>query len=380
MKYLPALLISIFLITACSSLSRVEKVEAHRDREAWNRIERFFKVPGEYADSFGSYQNLLFDSYGRDVTSAEEWKLKRDTLKSWWLSKMGVWPEIIRGNKMKRLDSIAFDGFTCYTVEFLWLPGEMTHGYLLEPTGAFNSPAVITVYYEPETAVGIGDKPYRDFALQLAKRGFVTLSLGTTRTTLDKTYSLFYPSIDSVSMQPLNALAYAAANAFESLAMEESVDSSRIGIMGHSYGGKWAMFASCLYEKFACAAWGDPGIVFDETKGLNVNYWAPWYLGYYCPPWDDAWNRDGYRHARGVYNELKSCHDLHELHAMMAPRPFFVSGGEADDVSRWKALNHTVRLNHVLGYNDRVGMSNRVGHEPTAESNEEIYDFFRAFL
>lgn len=27
------------------------------------------------------------------------------------------------------------------------------------------------------------------------------------------------------------------------------------------------MFASCLYDKFACAAWSDPGIVFDETKG-----------------------------------------------------------------------------------------------------------------
>lgn len=39
------------------------------------------------------------------------------------------------------------------------------------------------------------------------------------------------------------------------------------------------MFASCLYEKFACACWSDPGIVFDENRP-NVNYWEPWYLGY----------------------------------------------------------------------------------------------------
>lgn len=45
------------------------------------------------------------------------------------------------------------------------------------------------------------------------------------------------------------------------------------------------MFASCLYEKFACAVWSDPGIVFDETKGGYINYWEPWYLGYYTPPW-----------------------------------------------------------------------------------------------
>ena len=38
------------------------------------------------------------------------------------------------------------------------------------------------------------------------------------------------------------------------------------------------MFASCLYEKFACAVWSDGGVVFDEARS-NVNYWEPWYLG-----------------------------------------------------------------------------------------------------
>ena len=121
----------------------------------------------------------------------------------------------------------------------------------------------------------------RDFAYQLNKRGFVTLSIGTKQTTKDKTYSLYYPTINNSTMQPLSVLAYAGANAWEVLARVESVDSTRIGIMGHSYGAKWAMFASCLYEKFACTAWSDPGIVFDETKYNYINYWEPWYLGYY---------------------------------------------------------------------------------------------------
>ena len=57
------------------------------------------------------------------------------------------------------------------------------------------------------------------------------------------------------------------------------VDAKRIGIIGLSYGGKWSMFASCLDERFACAVWSDPGIVFNE-KDSNVNYWEPWYLGF----------------------------------------------------------------------------------------------------
>ena len=39
------------------------------------------------------------------------------------------------------------------------------------------------------------------------------------------------------------------------LAQTPNVDPKRIGVVGHSYGGKWAMFASCLYDKFAAAAW-----------------------------------------------------------------------------------------------------------------------------
>ncbi len=206
------------------------------------------------------------------------------------------------------------------------------------------------------------------------------MSLGTTETTNNKTYSIYYPDIDNAGIQPLSALAYAAVNAFEVLAGSREVDSSKIGIMGHSYGGKWAMFASCLYSKFACAVWGDPGIVFDEEKGSNVNYWEPWYLGYYPPPWDRTWSKTG-EDAKGLYPELiKNGYDLHELHALMAPRPFLVSGGSSDPEYRWIPLNHSVEVNKMLGYKNRVAMTNRPLHEPNEEANEIAYSFFEWFL
>jgi hypothetical protein len=72
--------------------------------------------------------------------------------------------------------------------------------------------------------------------------------------------------------------------------------------------------------------------------------------------------------------------DLHELHALMAPRPFLVSGGSEDRPDRWKALNHAVAVNKLLGHKDRVAMTNRPAHSPTAESNVQIYRFFEHFL
>ena len=72
--------------------------------------------------------------------------------------------------------------------------------------------------------------------------------------------------------------------------------------------------------------------------------------------------------------------DLHELHALIAPRPFLVSGGAEDPPSRWLALNHAVAVNKMLGVSNRVGMTNRQGHSPTEESNAQLYAFFEHFL
>ena len=72
--------------------------------------------------------------------------------------------------------------------------------------------------------------------------------------------------------------------------------------------------------------------------------------------------------------------DLHELHALMAPRPFLVSGGYSDGTDRWITLNHIIGGNRLLGYRNKVAMSNGVNHDPTLESNEIIYDFFEWYL
>ena len=292
---------------------------------------------------------------------------------------MGRWPRLRENPEVEILETTRREDFTQHRIRFNWTPGEKTTAYLLIPDGHAKRPAVITVYYNPETAIGWG-RPYRDFAYQLTQRGFVTLSLGTPEATEANTYSIFYPSLEAARVEPLSMLAYAAANAWFVLASRPEVDPDRIGIVGHSFGGKWAMFASCLFDKFACAVWSDPGIVFDESRP-NVNYWEPWYLGYHPPPWRTRGSITKDNPARGLYPRLVAeGYDLHELHALMAPRPFLVSGGSEDPPKRWTALNHTIAVNRLLGFENRVAMSNRPQHAPNPESNEQIYLFFEYFL
>lgn len=345
----------------------------------WKKIAPFFSPPKEFKGKYDEYRSPLKFNDGHPVKTLKDWKKRREEILVRWHEMMGVWPPLIKNQEMEVIETIRKDGFTQYRIRFYWTPNEKTEGYLLIPDGDRKKPAVITVYYEPETAVGLG-KPNRDYAYQLTKRGFVTLSIGTTQTTKAKTYSLYYPSIKNAQIQPLSMLAYAAANAWHLISKIPEVDSTRIGIMGHSYGGKWAMFASCLFDKFACAVWSDPGIVFDQSRP-NVNYWEPWYLGYYPPPWRERGIITEQNPAKGLYPKLVAeGYDLHELHALMAPRPFLVSGGSEDTPERWIPLNHTIAVNHLLGFKNRVAMTNRPEHSPNPESNEQAYLFFEYFL
>lgn len=347
-----------------------------------DRIASVFKPPPEFADDYGDYRPVLKFDDGSPVKTPAEWQKRRAEILKTWRKLIGTWPSLIEKPKVVYLAEERREDFTQHRVRVEIAPNEQTvNGYVLVPDGGGPFPAVLVVYYDAEAGVGLG-KELRDFARQLTKRGFATLSIGTPDfSSLRPPYKPLYESGSSqTQLQPLSALAYVAANCYNCLANHPKIDPERIGIVGHSYGGKWAMFASCLYEKFACAVWSDPGIVFDESRP-NVNYWEPWYLGY----------DPGKTRKRGIpsqanprtdaYSKLfQEGHDLHELHALMAPRPFLVSGGSEDTPERWRALNHTIAVNELLGYTNRVAMTNRKGHAPTAESNEQIYVFFEHFL
>ena len=378
------LLIFILVVTANSKAQDSSVSGIIASKQTWKKIAPFFSPPDEYKNQYGTYRSSLKFYDGHLVKSPQDWKKRRHEILSRWNEMMGKWPALLKGQKMNFLDSTRRDGFTQYRVRFYWTPNEETEGYLLVPDGKGKTPAVITVFYEPETAIGWGKsdrtKTTCDFAYQLTKRGYVTLSIGTTDATEAKTYSLYYPSIERAQVQPLSMLACAAANAWYALSKIPEVDSSKIGIMGLSFGGKWAMFASCLFDKFACAVWSDPGIVFDETREA-INYWEPWYLGYYPKPWRKRGMITKDNPAKGLYPKLVAeGYDLQELHALMAPRPFLVSGGSEDTRKRWIPLNRTIEVNRLLGYENKVAMTNRLHHIPTAESNEEAYLFFDYFL
>jgi len=340
--------------------------------ERWKKIAPFFAPPPQLASDFGSYASPLVFDDGTPVRTPADWQRRRKEILAAWHGLMGAWPPLIEKPSVEVLEAVPRQGFAQRKVRLDVAPGRKLDGYLLVPEGKGPFPAVLVVFYDAETGAGLKpDKMQCAFGYQLTRRGFVSLSIGGAGS---------YTPPEGGVLQPLSFLAYVAANCCNALAALPEVDPKRIGVVGHSFGGKWAMFASCLYEKFACAAWSDPGIVFDE-KRANVNYWEPWYLG--LEP--GAKRKPGIptdaNPRTGAYRRMiEARRDLHELHALMAPRPFLISGGSEDLPERWRPLNRAVAVNRLLGRENRVAMTNRPGHSPTEESNEQLCLFFEHFL
>ena len=345
----------------------------------------FFKPPPEFAADFGDYLSPLKFPDGRTVKTAADWPARRAEILKSWHERLGPWPALLEKPRIEIRATERRENFTQHKVRVDVGPGaRQGDGYLLVPDGDGPFPAVLAVFYDPETAAGLNPKSsMRDFAYQLVKRGFVTLSIGTPGA-LDhpgmETRELLIEAGKELKIQPLTYLAYVAANCHTALSARSDVDAKRIGIIGHSYGGKWAMFASCLCEKFAAAVWCDPGIVFDESNG-NINYYEPWYLGYEPGVQRPRGVPKADKPRTGLYRKMfESGESMVDLHALMAPRPFLVSGGSEDVPWHWRALNHTRALYELLGAPNRVAMTHRGGHSPTPEAMEQMCGFLDHFL
>ena len=362
-------------------------------------IANCFQPPEQYRNVYGDFRSPLRFADGNTVETPDDWKRRRREIKETWHSIMGPWPDLIDDPIVEVIGtSRRGTTITQYQLRIgIGIGKELVDAFLLVPDGSGPFPAVLVPYYDAQTGAGLGI-PLRDFGWQLARRGYITLSIGKPNSgvNLDDPREAghrgqyFGSEGKIVELQPLSALAYTAACASEYLGERPDVDPNRIGIVGHSLGGKWSLFASCLHDRFACAVWSDPGIVFDErdrrkeNPGGSVNYWDPWYLGFELGKINDPGQSQRFRklpsegEARtGSYRVLiEGKHDLVELHALMAPRPVLVSGGTADLPERWVALNHLIRVNRLLGHEQRVAMTHRQQHAPTPKSNEQIYAFF----
>ena len=141
------------------------------------------------------------------------------------------------------------------------------------------------------------------------------------------------------------------------LEKDERFDSNRIGIAGHSLGGKIAFYTGCLDDRIKGILASDFGFLWDQTN------WAdPWYWGK---------EKIAYFKSAGV--------DHTSLLACAAPKPFGLLAGFYDNEESGNAIRSTPGYEGV--YAERLMIDNHAkGHAPPMESLEKGYEFLARYL
>ena len=216
---------SVAFRRARSALNRTPRVGAEwirQERRPPRELAEFFRPAAALQDELGTYQSPSTFQDGSRVQSADDWQRRRREIVQHWQQAMGPWPGLIETPRVIAGPITRRENITQRQLQLeIGLGGQMVDAFLLVPDGDGPFPAVLDVYYDAQTGIGKGT-PLRDHAWQLAKRGFVTLSIGKPNTGVDlenadqipsRGLPYFGPVDKPLEVQPLSALAYAAANA-----------------------------------------------------------------------------------------------------------------------------------------------------------------------
>ena len=141
------------------------------------------------------------------------------------------------------------------------------------------------------------------------------------------------------------------------LAADSRVDATRIGIIGHSLGGKMAFYAGCLDPRVQVIVTSDWGIDWDGT-----NWKDPWYWG-----------------AARV-NAMKAAGRTHaDLLAYADGKPFMLIAGKYDNATSARAV-----LDRVPAYRAHpercVVLDHASGHRPPPDALAAGYRFLERHL
>jgi hypothetical protein len=172
----------VFASLACTSLLGLGMACSSFAEEASSKsvdVSIFSHPPTQFAGKLSPHRSPLLSEDGREVKTAEDWAKRRQEILTTWHRLMGAWPPVIEHPKVEILETTHRETFTQHHIRLQIAPDQTGDGYLLIPDGKPPFPAVFVPYYDPETSVGIGKNPLRDFAYQLTKRGFVSLSIGS---------------------------------------------------------------------------------------------------------------------------------------------------------------------------------------------------------
>ncbi|MFW6163962.1 MAG: dienelactone hydrolase family protein [Planctomycetota bacterium] len=308
---------------------------------------------------------LLVDDEGRAIATLAGWKRRRAELRRRWSEFLGTLRCERPEPKLEVVEEDRPRGCIRQLVRYESEPGIPLEGYLLKPAEAEGRrPGVVclhsTVQHTIRQPAGVEGNPAKAFGLKLARRGvvafcpkcFLWVGTGGYR---DKVaaFQKRHPGCKGMAKMLWDAM-----RAVDILAGLPEVDGKRLGAVGHSLGGKEALYLAAFDERVRATVSSEGGV------GISYCNWdAPWYLG------------------KGVH-EPGFGRRHHELLALAAPRPFLLVGGDASDGAHsWPYIAVALPVYRLYGAPPRLGLLNhRQGHSVPPQAERRLYEWLQTYL
>jgi hypothetical protein len=329
-------------------------------------IAQFDQAPEEYRGAFGDLK-----PFATGDESAAQWQARATRLREKWSRILGK-PSGLTAAKPKTrlLRTVEEDFYTGQLMELQTEPDSWEKIYLMIPTKPVRRPmpVVIVPYYDIDTPAGknlgghVFDTSYvRQFGRHMAQRGFAVLSIRWWGESYGEDYAESVTNLYERHPEwtGLGKWVFDSQRALDYLETVDGIDMTRVGMIGHSLGGKMTLYATAMDPRVAVAASSEPGI------GLRFsNYEDYWYL------------------SEEIIENAREPFDQHELLALIAPRPFLLIGGESSDTDKsWHYINAAKAVYQIHGKPKQIGYYNhRQGHTPTSEAFELSLEWLEHFL
>jgi hypothetical protein len=303
----------------------------------------------------------LLSDRGKKIITIEQWETRRTTIVKVLADIIGTPPVQKPALDPETIEETSHDGYILRELRFQSEPGERIAGYLLTPkNGRARRPAVVcphqTTQQGKKEPAGVAGNPQLQTALHLVRRGYVTLTYDALcfGERHDPASGHYGDAIPFYRKQPrwslIGKMVWDLGRAIDYLYTLDFVDPARIGSIGHSHGGITTIFSMALDQRIKAGA---SNCGFDTFR-IDGNVWR-WShatalmprLGFYVA--SPYINMDFYR-AVPDSEVIQTPFEMHELLALIAPRPLFLSTSDEDFVfpnAGWSARRALARLEPV---------------------------------
>ncbi|GAB5441208.1 MAG: hypothetical protein Fues2KO_15570 [Fuerstiella sp.] len=318
------------------------------------------------------------------VNSAEEWRQQRAAIVQAMQSVMGPFPDDSRrvdpdvqvehetdaGSYVRRLIT--------YQAE----PDSRVPAWLCIPKAVLNdgakTQAVLCLHPTDnkvghDVVVGLGGRAGRNYAAELAERGYVTLAPAYPH------LANYWPNLGKLGYVSGTMKAiWDNSRGLDMLSSLPFVDASRgFGAIGHSLGGHNAIYTAVFDERITVVA---TSCGFDSYRDYKNAAESVWYFG---QGWCQIRYMPRMSNYRGRLDEIPF--DFHQMLAALAPRPVYVNAPLHDSNFRWRSVDVCVEaakpIYRLLGNADGITVEHPdVDHNFPEAQRQAAYEVIDSVL